>query len=95
MTRIGLDVGPLSQWLHVGGGWGRKVAEEKVQGLYRVHTLMRQGVLSNSRSAGGADTSMGDDGQSQVRRHWGRTILRVWARTSISMMVVERSPLAT
>jgi len=49
----------------------------------------------NSRGTGGADTSSGDDAQSQPRRQRGRTILRVCALTAISITVEEFSPLAT
>ena len=40
----------------------------------------------------GADTSMGDDAHSQVRRQRGRRITRLWALTSIPTRVDSSAP---
>ena len=64
---------------------GRKQAQcSKTE---RAQKLIPYAVLRNSRGAGGADASTGEDAQSQVRRQLGRLITRLWALTSTSTRV--------
>ena len=48
------------------------------------------GPVEPCRGTGGADTSMGDDAHSQVRRQRGRRITRLWALISISTWWIPR-----